>query len=57
MPKVKATTDIRIMGYPVFEKGKQYEISAETLDEHGYAFEKVKATKAKKDASKAAENK
>jgi hypothetical protein len=57
MPKVKCLTSIAIIGQPVFEGGKTYEISDELLADHPTAFEKTKTTKAKKDASKADENK
>tara|TARA_R110000765_G_scaffold71981_2_gene139712 strand:+ start:314 stop:487 length:174 start_codon:yes stop_codon:yes gene_type:complete len=57
MPKVKCLNSIAIMGHAVFEAGNEYEITDELFTEHPTVFEKSKATKTKKDASKADENK
>ena len=56
MPKVICLEPLGIEGGDTYNSGEEYEVSAAILKEYGWAFSKP-ATKSKKDASEADENK
>jgi len=60
MPKVRCIEPVAVEGSAVaFDVGQEYDVAQSIIDEHGYAFEVLKAakTKSKKDASTPDENK
>ena len=56
MPKVICLEPLGIEGGDTYNSGEENEVSAAILKEYGWAFSKP-ATKSKKDASEADENK